>query len=160
MELMSKIKEMIPWRRRPVETHEVVSLRDDINRLFDRFLASAFDGDWMPARGWWPGTEVEETEDEVIVRAEVPGLDPKDLDVTVRDGMLQIRYERREERRERAGNGGFTESRYGAMARTVALPDGLDTAAAKATCKHGLLTVRIPRTQEARQRVRRIPVQG
>jgi HSP20 family protein len=52
MELLTKMKEMIPWRRRPVDTHEVVTLRDDINRLFDRFFWSGFDSPWWPERAW------------------------------------------------------------------------------------------------------------
>jgi HSP20 family protein len=155
MQLVSKLKELIPWRRKSVEPHEVMSLRDDINRLFDRFFLAPFDQEWSSARGWSTDLDMEETEDEVIVRAEVPGIEPRDLDVTVRDGALHIRYERREEQ----SDGGWTRRRYGALTRTVALPSGLDTAAAKATCRHGVLTVRIPRTEESRHRIRKIPVQ-
>lgn len=156
MELVSKLKEMIPWRKKSVETHEVVSLRDDINRLFDRFLASAFDTEWQwpSTRRWAPDIDLEETDDEVIVRAEVPGLDPKKLDISIRDDMLQMRYEQ-EERRE---NGGYAEHRYGSFSRTISLPDGLETSEAKASCKHGLLTIRIPWTREAKERTRRIPI--
>lgn len=156
MQLVSKLKELIPWRRKSVEPHEVMTLRDDINRLFDRFFLAPFDQEWSPTRSWYADLDMEETEDEVIVRAEVPGIEPRDLDVTVRDGALHIRYERREEQ----SNGGWTQRRYGALTRTVALPSGLDTAAAKATCRHGVLTVRIPRTEEARHKIRKIPVQS
>lgn|SRR5579885_2408792 len=156
MELLTKMKEMIPWRRRPVDTHEVVTLRDDINRLFDRFFWSGFDSPWWPERAWWSGGDIEEQADEVIVRVEVPGIDPKELDVTFRDGALHIRAERE----SRSGNGGYREHRYGAMSRTVWLPEGLDVSGAKASCTHGLLTVRIPRLPEARERVHRIPVHG
>ncbi len=156
MPLVSKLKELIPWRRKSVEPHEVMTLRDDINRLFDRFFLAPFDQDWSPARNWYGDLDMEETEDEVIVRAEVPGIEPSDLDVTVRDGALHIRYERREEQ----SDGGWMRRRYGSWTRTVALPSGLDTATGKATCRHGVLTVRIPRTEEARHRIRKIPVQS
>ena len=108
------------------------------------------------SKGWRDGYDLEETDDEVIVRMEVAGLDPKELDVTVRDGMLQVRYERKEEWRE--NNGEMTGRRYGAFSRTVSLPDGLDTSHAKAICKHGLLTVRIPRTDESKRKTRRITI--
>jgi HSP20 family protein len=156
MELVSKLKDMVPWRRPSAATREVVSLRDDINRLFDRFFESPFDAGFWPVRGGWSGVELEETEEEVIARAEVPGIDPKELDVTVRDGYLQIRHEHKEEHRN---NGGYA-SRYGSFSRSLALPDGLDIAAAKAQCKNGMLTLRIPWTSEAKQRTRRIPVQS
>ena len=162
MELMRRLKDIVPWRRKPVETHEVVALRDNINHLFDRFLSDPFGHDWWPLSGTgprpfgWPPLDVEETDDELVLRLEVPGLDPKDLDVTVRSGVLQIRAERKE---EEALNGGYAR-RYGSFSRTLALPEGLDTDAARATCRHGLLVVRIPRSQEAKERVRRISVQG
>src|SRR5437879_5982995 len=89
MELMSKIKEMIPWRGKSVTPREVVSVRDDNNRLFDCFFALPFDATWPMSRTWWPTADFEETDDEVIARVEVPGIDPKNLNVTVRDGMLQ-----------------------------------------------------------------------
>lgn len=155
MELVSKLREMIPWRKKPVETQKVVSLRDDINRLFDRFLASAFtEWQWPSVKRWTPGIDFEETDDEIIVRAEVPGLDPDKIDVSIRGDWLQVRYEQ-EERRE---NGGYMERRYGSFSRTISLPDGLETSEAKATCKHGLLVIRIPWSREVRGRVRRIPV--
>jgi HSP20 family protein len=156
MELVSKLKELIPWGRKSVEPHEVLTLRDDINRLFDRFFLAPFDQAWLTTRGWSSGLDIEETEDEVIVRADVPGIEPQDLNVMARDGMLEIRYERRDEQ----SNGGWTQRRYGAFSRTVALPGQLDTAAARATCRHGVLVVRIPRTEEGKHRVRRIPIQG
>ena len=62
MELVSKIKDIIPWRDKSVEPHPVVSLRDDINRLFDRFFASPFDTMWPTIRTWWPTADFEETD--------------------------------------------------------------------------------------------------
>ena len=154
MELMTKLKDMIPWKRKPVETHEVLSLRDDINRLFDRFLVAPFETDWVGSRGWG-GVDMEETEEGVVARIEVPGLDPSHLDVTAREGLLDVRYERHE---GLEGNGGTRGRRYAAFHRTIGLPDGIDTTRAEATCKHGLLSVRLPWRQEAKDRARRIVV--
>ncbi|WP_447980553.1 Hsp20/alpha crystallin family protein [Candidatus Nitrospira bockiana] len=152
MELMSKLKEIVPWKRKQVETREVMTLRDDINRLFDRFLMSPFRWDW----GWGGGSDLEETEDGVLVRVDVPGLDPKRLDVTVRDGVLHIRYEGEDEWKDDDGHA--WARRYGAFHRAIALPEGLDTNRATAVCKHGLLTVRFPWTQQAKEDARRIVV--
>ena len=159
MELVSKLKDMVPWKRKPIESHEVVSLRNDINRVFDRLFA-LFGPDWLSGRGAWPrgassvGFDLEGTNDEMIVRAKVPGINPNDLDVTLRDGVLQVRYEYEENER----NGGSIKRSYGSLVRTVALPDGLNLDKAKAKCRHGLLTVRIPWHAEARSRTRRIPI--
>ncbi|MCP9450199.1 MAG: Hsp20/alpha crystallin family protein [Nitrospira sp.] len=156
MALMTKLKELIPWKRKPVETHEVISLRDDINRLFDRFLTSPFDGSWPRLAGGGPEIEMEETDEEVILRVDVPGLDPKHLDVKIRNGSLHVAYE--DEREWREKDGASFGRRYAAFHRTVGLPDGLDASKAEATCKHGVLTVRIPWTPEARDRARTIVV--
>jgi HSP20 family protein len=156
MALMEKIKEIIPWKRKSVETHEVMSLRDDINHLFDRFLMSPFETGWPRLSGGSFGIDMEETEERVIIRAEVPGLDPKRLNVTVRNGMLQMSYENEEEWRQ--SNGVGSGRRYAAFHRSIALPEGVDASKAEATCKHGILTVRVPWTVEAKRQSRRIVV--
>lgn len=99
---------------------------------------------------------VDDDGDTVILRAAVPGLDPKDVNVTIREGLLEIRCEQQRERKY----GGRVERRWGAFSRAVTLPSGLDTAAATARCRHGLLTVRIPYAREATRKVVRIPIFG
>ena len=156
MSLTTKLKEMIPWKRKPVETHEVMSLRDDITQLFDRFLMSPFETGWSRFAGVDSGIEMYETEEHVILRADVPGLDPKQLNVTIRNGILCLSYE--DQREWRDGNGEGSSRRYAAFRRSVALPDGIDVSTAEAACKHGVLVVRIPWTPEARDRSRTIVV--
>ncbi len=156
MELMTKLKEMIPWKRKPVETHEVMSPREDINQLFDRFLMSPLETGWSHFAGVGSGIEMYETEDHMILRADVPGLDPKQLNVTIRNGILCLSYEDQHEWRD--GNGEGSSCRYAAFRRSVALPDGLDVSRAEAACKHGVVAIRIPWAPEARDRSRRIVV--
>lgn len=156
MALMTKLKEIMPWKRKPVETHEVMSLRDDINHLFDRLLMSPFDTRWPTIGSIGPGLELDETDEHVIVRAEVPGLDPKHLQVEVRNGMLHVSYEQEAEWRPMNGEG--RGRHYAAFHRTVALPEGVDDERAEATCKYGVLTIRIPWRREASQRSRRVTV--
>jgi HSP20 family protein len=155
MALMTKLKEMIPWKRNPAETHDV-SLRDDINQLFDRFLMSPFETGWSRFAGLDSGIEMYETEEHVILRADIPGLDPKQLNVTIRNDILCLNYE--EQREWHDGNGEESGRRYAAFRRSVALPDGLDASKAEAACKHGVLIVRIPWTPEAKDRSRTIVV--
>jgi HSP20 family protein len=152
MELMTKLKDIIPWKRKSVETQDVMSLRDDINQLFDRFLLSPFDSRFGHVGH---GIDMDETEEGVIIRAEVPGLDPKRLDVQVRSGVLQIGYEQEHEWRD---NGQGSGRRYAAFHKTVALPEGVDTSKAEAACKHGLLIVRIPWNEDAKEGARRVVV--
>ena len=152
MELMTKLKDIVPWKRKPVEREDVVTLRNDINEVFERYLMAPFETMWSGLSGMRQGVELSDTEHEVIARVEVPGLDPKRINVEVRQGQLSIGYEQEQ---EWEGNGG---RRYAAFHRTIGLPDGLDTTRAEATCKHGLLTVRIPWSREARDRAHRVSV--
>lgn len=156
MELMSKLKNtIIPWRKKPVESRDVMNLRDDINRVFDRFFFSPFGQDPWAGPTWGEAETVMETSEGIVVRVEVPGIDPKDLEVTVRDGMLHIGTEKEEEWKQKDDWYGYGYRRF---QRTVPLPEGLDTSQANAVCKHGVMTVHIPWTTEARQRSRRITV--
>lgn len=156
MALMTKLKEMIPWKRKPVETPEVMSKRDDIDQLFDRFLMSAFETGWSRFAGLGSGIEMYETEEHVIIRVDVPGVDPKQLNVTIRNGILCLSYE--DQREWHDGNGEGSSRRYAAFRRSVALPEGLDVSTAEAACKNGVLAVRIPWSPEARDRTRTIVV--
>jgi HSP20 family protein len=156
MALMAKLKEIMPWKRKPFETHEVLSLRDDINQLFDRLLMSPFDTRWPTLENAGAGLELDETDDHVIVRAAVPGLDPKHLRVEVRNGMLHMGYEHQAE--WRPTNGDASGRQYAAFHRTVSLPEGVDDERAEATYKHGMLTIRMPWRREAGQRSHRLTV--
>jgi|SRR5690242_15452797 HSP20 family protein len=156
MELMTKLKGMIPWKRKPVETHEV-SFRNDINQLFDRFLVSPFETGWSRFAGFGSGIEMYETEEYVILRADIPGVDPKQLNVTIRNGILCLNYEDQREWRDENGEGN-TRRRYAAFRRSVTLPDGLDVSTAEAACKNGVLAVRIPWMPKAKDRSRTIVV--
>lgn len=159
MALMTKLKElreMIPWKRKSVETHDVMSLRNDINQLFDRVLMSPSETAWSRLAGVGSGIDMDETEEGLILRAEVPGLDPKHLTVTIRNGMLHMNYE--DEREWPEGNGGGVGRRYAAFRRSVALPDGLDITKAEAACKHGVMGIRIPWSSEARNQSRTIDI--
>jgi HSP20 family protein len=157
MELITKLKnKIIPARRKPIENRDVLNLRDDINRIFDRFFFSPFERDgWARRIRSWD-EDVMETSEGVVVRSEVSGVDPKDLEVELRGGALHIEAEQEDEWQQK--DEGWHGYRYGTFHRVVPLPEGLDTSHATAVCKHGLLTVHIPWTTEARQRSRRITV--
>ena len=115
---------------------------------------------WPPAAGgleWIPPADVHETDDEVVVTMEVPGLDRDDLNLVMTPGGLIVRGEKREEREDKRKDFHVTERRYGSFVRTVPLPLGLDVDRAKARVANGVLTVRFPKAAD-RPRVRRVPV--
>ncbi len=114
-----------------------------------------FEGDWEV-----PAFRVEEFRDTgaMVVRAELPGIDAeKDLDVTVSEGTLSIRVERREEASNRAKNGYRSEFKYGTFSRDIPLPAGAGTDEVTASYRDGVLEIRVP-IQDAGSTGRKVPV--
>ena len=147
MGIIEKVTALLPARseqhdRRAPHTH-ALALKDD----FDRWLQRFFDEPW----GYgieYPGAtlpEVRETDGELVVRVDVPGFDPKDLDLSISRGALVISANRREDGQEQA------------IIQTVSLPRDIDLDKADARLERGVLTVRFPRTRSS-EPTRRIPV--
>ncbi len=161
MGLVDKVTALLPWRRPREEAAparpDILALRDDLDRWFARFLGGRWEVPAPMDPAWAPAVDLHETDDDVVVTAEVPGLDRDDLDVTVATGRLTIRGEKREEREDRRKDYRLVECRYGAFARSVPLPPGLDVERAEARVKRGILTVRIPKAA-AGGGARRIPI--
>jgi len=158
------MRDLIPWGRqetspalyRDEERSPFLGLRREMDRLFDDFFRSPGLG-LARSASTWPNLEVSETDDEVRITAELPGMNEKDVELTVQDGMLTLSGERRMERQDRER--GWSERSYGRFERRIALPDGADDKACSATFRDGLLTVTVPKSAEAR-RARRIPIQS
>jgi HSP20 family protein len=112
----------------------------------------------LPTDGWLRVEEVRDGDD-LVVRAELPGIDPeRDAEVTVSDGVLHIRAHR-EERSEEKGKGTVrSEFRYGSFVRNLPLPSGIKEEDIKASYKDGLLEIRMPMGQEQKEAAMRIPV--
>lgn len=115
----------------------------------DRFFDDPFAELGQYVERWQSGLPVEvfERDGEVIVRAELAGVDPNDVDVRITDDGLTIRGERRSEAEHERGGTRYTERSYGSFARSIAFPAPVNADAAKATFRHGLLEVRAPRRE-------------
>ncbi len=140
------------------EDDPFVALRRDVARLFED-LWHGFDMPMAFRDGWSffePRVDVEETDEDVRITAELPGVDAKDLDVQLTDGTLVLRGEKREERGDRGR--GWWERTYGAFERTIPLPCEVEVERASAKLEHGVLRVRLPKSEAARAHTRRIPV--
>lgn len=158
------MRDLIPWSRQesPLPTlfgeeerSPFFQLRREMDRLFDDFFRAPMrSGGWAAATGW-PSLEVNETDNEVRITAELPGMSEKVVDLSVQDGILTIRGERKSESEDR--DRGWSERYYGRFERRIALPDGADEAHCDATFRDGVLTVRMPKSQEA-ARSRKIPI--
>lgn len=122
---------------------------------FEREMEDAFGrlpawpwGDWE--RGWMPAVDMVDHDDEIVLRADLPGLDEKDVEVRVHDHTLTIRGERKEEKEEKKEDYYYSERTYGAFARTLSLPAGVEADRVKATFKKGVLEVHLPKATEAK----------
>jgi HSP20 family protein len=166
------IRDLIPWSRQdnrlptPVnaerdgESHPLLSLHREVNRLFD----DVFRGFGVPSLAGfdrslgWPQVELAETDKEIRVTVELAGLDEKDVDVQVEEGVLTIRGEKKAEVEDK--DRGYSERSYGRFERRIGLPRGIERDKASATFKNGVLTVTLPRSEGANENVRRIPIHG
>ncbi len=158
---------LVPWKKRkekdrelvPRKSHPLAELRDEFDSLFDRFLSrwAAPFGEQF-GLGWSWGLDVEDGDQEVVVKAEVPGFEPDDLDVQVSGNLLTIKAEKKEQKKGREGNGRYEERRYRTFHRTVSLPPGTDPAQIEARYKNGVLEVHVPRSEQAKGK--RIPVKA
>jgi len=127
-------------------------LHQEMNRLFD----DVFRGFDVPtSQQAWPSLEVQETDNGYRVTAELPGLEEKDVDLSIQDGVLTIRGEKRmaQENRDRT----VSERYYGRFERRLSLGD-VDEAQVSATFDKGVLTIDLPRSAQAQERSRRIPI--
>jgi len=125
---------------------EIARIEKEMEEMFGRL--PSWWGD--RGRGWAPAVDMIDDKDEIVLRADLPGLDEKDIEVTVQDGTLVIRGERKEEKEEKKENYYYAERSYGAFARTLMLPSGVDADKVKATFSKGVLEVRLPKAKEAR----------
>lgn len=128
--------DLIPWRR-PREMRPF----EGMDRLFDRF----FDEDG----GWTPSVDVSETDKEIHVEAEIPGMNPKDINVSLHDGVLTLHGERKHEHEEKDENFHRIERSYGSFSRSFRLPAEVDADKVEADYKDGVLKIRLPKTKES-----------
>jgi HSP20 family protein len=161
------MRDLIPWRRqentapalfRDEERNPFVQLRREMDRLFDDVFRASLPGGTSLSSGFglgWPSLEVKETDDRITVTAELPGLNEKDVELIVHDGVLTLRGEKKSEHQDK--DRGWSERYYGRFERSVALPDGADEARCEADFRDGVLTISMPRSMEAR-RGRKIPI--
>ena len=146
--------------RRERRSYPVASFRDEMDRLFDGFfgpgwgLMSADLGDL----GRFPAVDVHETDDAVQVKAEVPGMEAKDIDISIVGDRLTIKGEKKEEKEEKDKTTHRIERHYGRFERTVTLPCLTEVDKATAACKDGVLTIDLPKKEEARQKKLKIDV--
>ncbi len=124
-------------------------LRNDLDSLFSRFFE-----DWdQPASAmgtYWPAVDVSEREDDLLVRAELPGMTAEDIDIEVQGNALMIRGEKKDESEESGERYHYVERRSGSFQRMIQLPNEVDPDQIDANYKDGVLTVTLPKSEAAK----------
>jgi HSP20 family protein len=130
---------------------ELARVEREMEEMFNRFWR---EWPWprmaAEARGWSPAVDMIDRKEEVVLRADLPGLEQKDIEVTAEDGMLTIRGERKEEKEVKEEDYYCCERWAGAFARTLSVPPGVDTEKIRATFRNGVLEIHLPKTKEAK----------
>uniref|UniRef100_Q07NG0 Heat shock protein Hsp20 n=1 Tax=Rhodopseudomonas palustris (strain BisA53) TaxID=316055 RepID=Q07NG0_RHOP5 len=163
------MRDIIPWGRDTnslptrfeIEQSPFLSLHREMNRLFDDvfrgFDAPAF-GRLATFGGAWPKLEITDTDKEVRISAEVPGMEEKDIEVTLDDGYLTLRGERTSQTEDKAKQ--FSERFYGRFERRVPIDAAIAEDKVTASFKNGVLTVTLPKTEPTAPKSKRIAING
>ena len=152
----------------------LATLRQDMERLFDDFWSrfSVFPGvrrafELEPFRRWesgltmvQPAVDVVEGDKDFQITAEMPGLEKSDVELTVSGDVLTIKGEKREETETKEKDYRLSERRYGAFTRSFSLPSGTDTDKIEAKFEKGILHITLPKTKEAQEARKSIPISG
>ena len=162
------IKDLVPWSNkgrevgfpRGTDVHPFFTLHREINRMFDDvfrgFDLAPFGLTLRATEGLgWPQIDIDETDKEVRITAELPGLDEKDVSLQIANGVLSISGEKKSESEDKDRR--FSERHYGRFERRVPLED-VDEDKVSATFKNGVLTIAAPKSAEAKSNVRRIAI--
>jgi len=167
------MRDLIPWGRsssqkpsvfRDAEQAPFVALHREMNRLFDDVFRG-FDSRLptfgaFSSIGSWPNVEIAETDREVRVSAELPGMEEKDVEVLLQDGMLTLRGEKRAESNGDGDGRHFSERFYGLFERRIPLDADIDEKKVGAVFRSGVLTITLPKSAEAQSKAKRIPIKS
>ena len=137
---------IVSWRRR--NPSELAALRGGMDDWFDSFFRGLDRPHSFFEHKVWPAIDVAEKEDTVLIRAEVPGLKPEELDISVYGNTLTISGEKKEAKEDQGDGFYHVESSYGSFRREVALPTDVDESKIEAVCKDGVLSITLPKAEK------------
>lgn len=127
------------------------SIEDTFNKLRKYFWEDDI-LPWEPKNAWSPKVDIWEDKDKMVVEAELPGVDKKDIDVNISDGLLTIRAVTEKKQESKEKNYFRSERSYGEFVRSIRLPYEIDSKNIKATFKNGVLEVQLPKTKEVKDK--------
>ena len=138
---------------------DLVSTHDHFNQLFNETFARAFgDQQEVSLRTWVPPVDICETEDSLVLKAELPGIRPDDVEIRVEDNTLHLKGERKFEKEVKDENVHQAERSYGTFSRSFVLPSSIDSDKVKAEYQNGVLTLTMPKREEVKPKTIKIDV--
>lgn len=144
--------DLIIWR--PLQ-----ELKKEMDRLFQEFFGKT----WLPERWesieWMPAVDISETENEIIVKADLPGVKPDDIEISLSENILTIKGEKKREEEEKKENFYRVERYYGSFMRSISLPCDVDEEKIQATYKDGVLRIVLPKKPEEKKKVIKVTVE-
>ena len=141
--------DLMPWRKR--ENKGVVRFRSELDNLFDRFFGPDHfaTGEFFRDGSWFPTVDISEGKKEITVKAEIPGAEPKDFDISLDGRRLTIKGEKKQEKEEKEENYHRVERSYGYFNRTVELPVEVEPDKVEASYKKGVLKIVMKKSKES-----------
>ncbi len=136
---------MVKW----TPSTDLSRLQRSMNRLFDSFFGEEGSGE-TSSLTWAPTVDVAETDGEIKLVADIPGMEQKDINVSVKDNTLILKGERKEEKKDEKANYYRNERTYGSFSRSFSLPSMVDVDKVKADYENGVLTITMPKVEEAK----------
>ena len=145
--------ELMPWKKR--EQNDLVQLRRDFDDLVNRFFDRDFwtPGDLLGEDRWFPSVDISEGKKDITVKAEIPGVEAKDIDISISGKLLTIKGEKKQEKEEKEENFHRVERSYGYFNRTIELPSEVDPEKVDASCKKGVLKIELRKTKESESKM-------
>jgi HSP20 family protein len=131
---------------------DLVSIQDELNRLFGRTFGESSMSRPVTEGAWMPALDVYETPDKVVATMDLPGLDPKEVDVSVEDRTLTVTGKREFVQETDEQNYHRVERRYGQFSRAIRLPETADAERVRANFDKGVLTIEVPKIEAAKPR--------
>jgi len=158
---------MVPWRDKRERTGGIAGIdtalsrfRDEVDGWFERFFRDPGDLSALslPGSAGGPRMDLAESDDAITVKAELPGVDPKDIEISVTGNRLTLRGEKKQDREERGRDYHYVERQYGGFHRSIQLPTSVDSTKVSAEYKNGIVTVTLAKNPGAK--AKRIPVRN
>ena len=129
---------------------DVVSIQDEMNRLFDDFFGRPVLKTGWTEGVWSPTVDISEDKENVIIKSEMPGMSKDDVKISIQDNVLTLKGEKKQEKEEKDKNYHRIERNYGSFCRSFQLPTSVKSDKVKASYKDGVLSVTLPKTEEVK----------